>query len=229
MLIEDESYFALLARIEKLEAAARDPEADRYLNGLAWGARVDVADLVSGSVPLLGACVDPATGEALPTGDRPTPGMALARLHSNRPFAPRAWRRITDAERIALCLKPHEDAAAIVQFVITDYVKHEKGHRGPVDQAPVYQEVTEFWLDPSPPIVAMLHAFGDGLPCHFTRHQMLAAGMRMAGDAQVPGTGPDSCEAGAPASPPPIAGPAGAAEEPERESAAAREDCDAWE
>jgi hypothetical protein len=187
MIIEDVNYFALLARIEQLEAGARDPEADRYLNGLAWGARVDVSRVVDASVPLLGGRIDPATGEALPTGDRPTPGVAMLRLHMNRPFTPRTWRRITDAERVALCLTPHEDAAAVVEVVIAGCVEHANGHL-----QPVYRQVTEFWLNPDPALVLMLAAFGDGVPCHFIRHQMLAAGMRMAGAALVPGTEPQN-------------------------------------
>ena len=226
MIPEDDDWFAMQRAIEQVKADALDPEAKSYVNGLAQQTRVNVAELVKHGKAVAGAKLDPG-GD--PAKDRVvveplTPGMMMLRVHADRPFTPRVWRRITDAERIALCLKPHEDAAAVVQFVITGYVEHAGGHR-----EPVYGPVTEYWLNPDPATVGMLNAFGDGVHCNATRRQMLAAGMRMAGSAQVPGTGPDRCEAGAPASPPPISGPAGAAEEPERESAATREDCDAWE
>ena len=204
MYVEDETYFALLARLEKLEAAQRDPQADRFLNDLAWAARIDINDLVQNGKPVAGAKLDPLTDEVRPVHEPLTPGMMVLRLHEERPFLPRTWRRITDRERLTLCLKPHEDATALVELVITARVEGQ----------PVYRAVTSFWLDPDPALLGLLHAVGDGLPCAFTQTELLASGKRKAGAAQVPGTGPESGEATAPINPQPVIGPTAEAETP---------------
>lgn len=204
MYVEDETYFALLARLEKLEAAQRDPRTDRFLNDLAWAARIDIRTLVQNGKPVAGAKLDPTTGDVCLIHDPLTPGMMMLRLHGERPFLPRTWRRITDRERLSLCLKPHEDATALVELVITRHVEGQQ----------VYRAVTSWWLDPDPALLGLLHAVGDGLPCAFTQAELLASGKRKAGSAQVPGTGPDSGEATAPINPKPVAGPMSGAEAP---------------
>lgn len=195
MYIEDQTYFALLARLEKLEAAQRDPESDRYLNGLAWAARIDINGLQKNSKSVAGTKIDLATGDARSIHEPLTPGMIMSRLHELRPFQPRAWRRITDGERLSLCLKPFEEATALVEFAITDQVEGKL----------VYRATTTFWLDPDPALLGFLTAFGDGVPCAFTRAQLLASGRRPAGLARVADSG---AEDGGAIAPGPFAGPA---------------------
>ena len=204
MYIEDETYFALLARLEKLEAAQRDPQADRFLNDLAWAARIDINDLVQNGKPVAGAKLDPLTGDARPVHEPLTPGMMMLRLHGERPFLPRTWRRITDRERLTLCLKPHEEATALVEYLIANCVEGR----------PVYRGVTSFWLNPDPALLGMLQQFGDGVPCPSTRAELLACGKRQAGGAQVPENGPDTGEATAPNNPKPVIDPTAEAETP---------------
>lgn len=176
MYVEDETYFALVARLDRLEAAQRDPEADRFLNLLAWAARIDINELVKNGSPVMGATIDPTTDEARVISEPFTAGQRMLFLHMNRPFMPRCWRRITDAERLRLCLRPYEEATALVEFKITDWVEGQ----------PVYRAISSFWLDPDPALLGLLHTVGDGLPCAATRQELLAAGKREAGGAQVP-------------------------------------------
>ncbi|OQW82777.1 MAG: hypothetical protein BVN31_07395 [Proteobacteria bacterium ST_bin15] len=204
MYVEDETYFALLARLERLEAAQRDPQTDRFLNDLAWAARVDIHKLVQNGKPVAGARLDPATGEICSIHDPLTPGMMVLRLHGERPFLPRTWRRITDRERLSLCLKPHEDATALVELLITGHVEGQ----------PVYRSVTSHWLNPDPALLGLLHAVGDGLPCAFTQTELLASGKRKAGSAQVPSTASESGEATALINPTLVIGPMSKAETP---------------
>lgn len=204
MYVEDATYFALLARLEKLEAAQRDPETDRFLSDLAQAARIDINELVKNGKLVLGASIDPVTGEPRLVHEPLMPGMRILWLHDQRPFLPRTWRRITNRERLALCLKPHEDATALVELVITARVEGQ----------PVYRAVTSFWLDPDPALLGLLYAVGDGLPCAFTQTELLASGKRKAGAAQVPGSGPESGEATAPNNPQPVIGPTAEAETP---------------
>lgn len=185
MYVEDETYFALLARLERLEAAQRDPQTDRFLNDLAWAARIEINELEKNGKSVAGAKLDLLTGENRLVHEPLTPSMMMLRLHGERPFLPRTWRRITDRERLSLWLKPHEDATALVELVITDHVEGQ----------PVYRAVTSWWLDPDPALLALLHAVGDGMPCPFTQAELRASGKREACAAQVPGIGPAGGEA----------------------------------
>lgn len=100
-----------------------------------------------------------------------------------------------------------------------------------IDDNGIINTSTTFFADAPQHLLKELTINGDGVPSPFTARELIAVGWPEVHPFAPGSIDPGSIGPDAPASPSPapISGPVGVAEEPERESAAAREDCDAWD